>query len=78
MSGDFAAFLRESIKRVTISGMILPGEALADNADGLDTIRKTHIATPLWVRSHSVRFGSSVIVGAATYPAGRCLIETYV
>ena len=35
-------------------------------------------SSPLWVRSRSVRFGSSAIVGTATYSTGACLIEAYV
>ena len=61
-----------------ISGIILPGVALASDACGLDTTRKTHIWTPLWVRSRSVSFGSSAIAGTATYSTGSCLIEACV
>ena len=43
MLGVVAAFLRDSIRRVTISGMTLPGVALADDVGGLNTVYKTHI-----------------------------------
>ena len=76
-SGACPAFLRDSIKRVIISGVILPGVALAGDAGRLDTTLKTHNNTPLWVRSRSVRFGPSMIAGTATYSTGSCLIETY-
>ena len=45
--GLFAVFLRDNIKRVIISGMILPGVTLAGDVDGLDMAYKTHIATTL-------------------------------
>ena len=40
--GVFAAFLRDSIKRVAISGMTLPGVALVDDVGGFNTVCKTH------------------------------------
>ena len=45
--GLFAVFLRDSIKRVAISGTSLPGVALADDIDGLNTACKTHAIIPL-------------------------------
>ena len=42
MLGVFAAFLRDSIKRVAISGMTLPEVALADDEGGFNTACKTH------------------------------------
>ena len=77
-SGAFAVFLRDSIKREIISGMTLSEVALAEDADGLDTTRKTHINTPLRVRSRCVRFASSAIDRTVTYSTGACLIEAYV
>ena len=53
--------------RVTLDGKV----------GGLDTTRRTHIAT-LWVRSGSVRFNSFVMFGTATYSPGRFLIQSYV
>ena len=44
MSGVLAAFLRDSIKRVTISGMILVVVALVNDVGGLNAIYETHIA----------------------------------
>ena len=38
----FAVFLRNSIKRVAISGTTLPGVALADDVGGFDTVCNTH------------------------------------
>ena len=49
MLGVFAAFLRDSIKRVTISGMMLSGMVLVKDV-GLDTINKTHTDSPLYIR----------------------------
>ena len=40
--GVFAAFLRDSIRRVAISGMTLPGVGLVDDVGGLNVVHKTH------------------------------------
>lgn len=77
LRGDFAVFLRESIKRVTISGMILLVVALANDVGGLDVIYKTHTTIPLRIRSRSVRFTFITVFWAATYSAGRGLIAAY-
>ena len=45
--GLFAAFLRDSIKRVAISGINLPGVTLVDDAGVLDTLCKAHIVITL-------------------------------
>ena len=57
--------------------MMLPVAALDNDAGGLDTARKTHIATRLWVRSRSVRFSASATFRMTTYSPGRRLIGTY-
>ena len=75
---EFAAFLRDSIKRVTISGMILSGVALINDAEGFDAIPKTYNSIPLRVRSHSVRRTFIAIFGTETYCPGRRLIGAYV
>ena len=77
MSGVFAVFLRDSIKRVIITGIILPRIALAGVVGGIDTVRRTHAPTQLWVRSHSIRFATSAIIGTVTYVAGMRLIVGY-
>ena len=61
-----------------ISGMILPRIALAGNVVGNDTVRRTHVPTQLLVRSRSVRFVTSAVIGTATYGAGIRLIVAYV
>ena len=58
MLGVLAVFLRDSIKRLTISGMILPVVALVNDAGEPDIAYNTHTATALWIRSRSVRFTS--------------------
>ena len=78
MSGVFAVFLSDSINRVIITGMILPGIVLASHVDRIDTVRRTHVPTQLWVRSRSVRFATSAVIGTATYGAGIRLIVAYV
>ena len=45
--GLFAVFLRDSIKRVAISGTSLPVVVSVDDVDGLDTAYKTHTIIPL-------------------------------
>ena len=47
--GEFAAFLRDSIKRVAISGIMLSGVRLANGVEGLDAIRKTYNSIALRV-----------------------------
>ena len=47
VSGVFEVFLRDSIKRLTISGMMLPALALANEVGQVNTEYKTHNATPL-------------------------------
>ena len=76
--GVFAVFLRDNIKRLTISGMILFMAALVNGVSGLEAIYKTHTDTPLWIRSRSVRLASVAIFGTATYSAGIRLIGAYV
>ena len=49
MLGVFVAFLRDIIKRVIISGMMLSGTVLVKDA-GLDAICKTYTAIPLYIR----------------------------
>ena len=49
VSGDFAVFLRDSIKREIIIGMTLPRVALINDVGGLDTVCETYIATTLRV-----------------------------
>ena len=75
--GLFAVFLRDNINRVIISGMILPGVALAGNVGRLDTTCGTHIDTTL-LESSSVRFASAAIFEMATYASGRGLNEACV
>ena len=40
--GEFAAFFRDNIKRVTIIGMILSAVALTNDVEGLDAICNAH------------------------------------
>ena len=47
--GESASFLRDSIKRVAISGIILLGVMLGNGVEGLDAIRKTYNNIPLRV-----------------------------
>ena len=47
MLGEFAVFLRDNIKRLTMSGMMLPVVALANDMGGFDTVPNTHIPTSL-------------------------------
>ena len=54
--GVFAVFLRDNIKRLIISGMMLPVVVLANDFGTLDMEYETHTATPLWVRPRFVRF----------------------
>ena len=76
--GVFAVFLSDSISRVIISGMTLPGITLINDVGGFDAICTTHTAIQLWVRFRSVRFTFIVISGTVTYTPGRSLIGTYV
>jgi hypothetical protein len=45
--GEFVVFLRDNIKRLIISGMILPGVVLASGVGGFDAARNTHTPTQL-------------------------------
>ena len=76
--GDFAAFLRDSIKRVTIRGMMLSGVALVNDVEGLDAIRETYNIIALRVRSRSIRLPFIAIFETETYSPGRVLIGVYV
>ena len=76
--GEFAASLRDSIKRVTISGMMLSGEALVNDVKGLDVIPKTYNNIPLRGRLSSVRWTLIAIFRTETYCPGRRLIGAYV
>ena len=68
MLGVLAVFLRDSIKRQTISGMMLPVVALVNDIGGLGIVCKTHIATPLWIISRSIRFTSLEYLGRKLTP----------
>ena len=61
MLGVFAAFLRDSIKRVAISGMTLPEVALADDVGGFNTACKTHADIALCeVTFHQIHLHCSI------------------
>ena len=47
--GLFAVFLRDNIKRLTITGMRLPVVALINDVAGFYTACNTHTPTPLRV-----------------------------
>ena len=49
MLGEFAAFLRDSIKRDTISGITLSVEALANGREGFGAIFEAYNIIPLRV-----------------------------
>ena len=76
--GLFAAFFRDNIKRVAISGITLPGVVLVGGLGEPNTVCKTHTAISLLVRSRSVRFTFIVVFETATYSPGRRFICTYV
>ena len=78
MLEEFAAFLRDSIKRVAIIGMMLFGIALVNDVEGHDAIRQTYNIIPLQVGSRSIRFTFIAIFGTETYSPGRGLIEVCV
>ena len=59
--------MRDSIKRVIIIGMMLPGVALINDEGKLDAICETHTSIQLWVRFRSVRFTLIAIFGTVTY-----------
>ena len=78
MLGEFAAFLRDSIKRVAIIGMMLSRIALVNDVEGHDAIRETYNITTLRVRLSSVRLTFTAIFGTETHSPGRWLIGAYV
>ena len=76
--GVSAVFLRDIIKRVTISGMTLSGVVLVDEVGGLDTVCNTHTDIALCRRSHSIRFTFIAVFETATYFPGRRLSGAYI
>ena len=74
--GEFAAFLRDNIKRVTISGMMLSAVALANDVGGPNVTHNTHNTITLRV-IHIPSDLPYYKFGTETYPPGRVLIEVY-